>query len=163
MKTKQSRTVPIHEHLIAQGFLGYVKSKGQGPLFYSPTQLSEAKPAGGAPADITRPKRPRATGVRNRLGEWIRSLGIVDKEVGPNHGWRHAFKQIADRHGISDRVSDAITGHTPTTEGGKYGRPTLGDMAEALRKFPRYKIDDQPKHQPHRPQTAPRVSEAPEA
>jgi integrase len=158
MKTRQARSVPLHEHLIAQGFLDYVRHKGRGPLFYN------SPPNDGTNgSDITRPKPPPGLAVRGHLGEWIRSIGITDPEVGPNHGWRHAFKQIAARVGISDRVSDAITGHTPTTEGGKYGRPTLGDMAEALKKFPRYKIDDQPKHQPHRPQTAPRVSEAPEA
>jgi integrase len=71
----------------------------------------------------------------------VRSIGVADKEASPTHGWRHTFKQIADRHGISDRVSDAITGHAPPTEGRAYGAPTLEDMANALRQFPRYKID----------------------
>jgi integrase len=70
------------------------------------------------------------------------SVGITDKEVGPTHGWRHTFKQRVDRHGISERVSDAITGHVPLTTGRKYGAPTLADMAEALKRFPRYEIGD---------------------
>jgi hypothetical protein len=36
-------------------------------------------------------------------------------------------------------VSDAITGHAPATIGRAYGAPTVEDMAEALKKFPRYK------------------------
>jgi integrase len=37
IKTGKARTVPLHEHLIAQGFLDYVRSKGsKGPLFYRP-------------------------------------------------------------------------------------------------------------------------------
>jgi integrase len=155
-KTKQAHVVPIHEHLIAQGFLAYVKVKGKGPLFYNPA------PTDAIAADLAHPKRPRADMVRGSLGAWVRTIGITDKEVGPTHGWRHSFKQIADRNGISDRVSDAITGHVPPTEGRKYGAPTLEDMAEALKRFPRYKIDDQTK-QPQRPQAAPRVSEGTES
>lgn len=51
------------------------------------------------------------------------------------------FKQIADRHGITERVSDAITGHAPATAGRGYGAPTLEDMANALKTFPRYAIE----------------------
>ena len=134
VKTRKARTVPLHEHLIAQGFLDFVDSKGKGPLFYYPEQEAPAR-------DVTNPKPSRAVQARNRLGEWVRSIGVADKEASPTHGWRHTFKQIADRHGISDRVSDAITGHAPPTEGRAYGAPTLEDMANALRNFPRYKID----------------------
>jgi integrase len=136
VKTKEARTVPIHEHLIEQGFLDYVKVKGKGPLFYSPAPTAE-----GADIDVTNPKRSPAVHARNGLATWIRSIGITDKEVSPTHGWRHTFKQIGARHNISDRVSDAITGHAPPTEGRAYGAPTLEDMANALKLFPRYKVD----------------------
>jgi hypothetical protein len=33
-KTGKPRTVPLHEHLIEQGLLEFVKAKAQGPLFY---------------------------------------------------------------------------------------------------------------------------------
>jgi hypothetical protein len=36
-KTGAPRTVPIHEHVIEQGFLEYIKTRGRGPLFYDPT------------------------------------------------------------------------------------------------------------------------------
>jgi integrase len=134
VKTRQARTVPLHEHLIAQGFLDFVNSKGKGPLFYYAEQAASAR-------DLTNPKPSRAVQARNHLGEWVRSIGVTDKEASPTHGWRHTFKQIADRHGISDRVSDAITGHAPPTQGRAYGAPTLEDLANALCHFPRYKID----------------------
>jgi integrase len=134
VKTRQARTVPLHEHLVAQGFLEYVKSKGKGPLFYNLAAEEAAR-------EVTNPKRSRAAQARNRLGEWVRSIGLDDTEVSPTHGWRHTFKQIADRHGISDRVSDTITGHAPPTEGRGYGAPTLEDMANAMRRFPRYEVD----------------------
>jgi integrase len=159
VKTGQARMVPIHEHLIAERFLDYVKVKGKGPLFYNPPTAADA-----TDIDVTNPpKRSRAVDARSRLGAWIRSIGITDKEVSPTHGWRHTFKQIADRNGISDRVSDVITGHTPPTEGRKYGAPTLEDMAEALKKFPRYKIEDNQPKQPQRLQPTPRVSEGTES
>jgi hypothetical protein len=107
----------------------------------SPEGASSKPPLNNRPRDITNPKPSRAVQARNRLGEWVRSIAVADKEASSTHGWRHTFKQIADRHAISDRVSDAITGHAPPTEGRAYGAPTLEDMANALRHFPRYKID----------------------
>lgn len=134
VKTKSFRVVPLHEHLFAQDFLAFVKSRGKGPLFYN------HEPDGnGKKVDAGNPRRPRAVKTRERLAEWVRELGVTDKGIRPNHAWRHTFKQIAERSGISERISDAITGHAPTTAGRGYGRPTVEDMAEALKKFPRYR------------------------
>jgi integrase len=132
IKTGLARMVPLHEHLVAQGLVQFVKSRGEGPLFYNP----EGAPKGDA--DPTNPRRPRAVKTRERLAGWVRKLGITDRSVRPNHAWRHTFKQMAERHGISERISDEITGHAPLTVGRGYGRPTLADMAAALKKFPRY-------------------------
>jgi integrase len=140
LKTKQARVVPIHEHLIAQGLLEYVKTRGNLPLFYDAQGKQGPQGQQGPDIDITNPRHSRAVHVRSSLARWIRSIGITDPEVSPTHGWRHTFKQIANRHDISDRESDAITGHAPPTEGRKYGAATLEDMAEALKLFPRYKI-----------------------
>jgi integrase len=84
--------------------------------------------------------KPRYVQARQRLASWVRSLGISDDELSPNHGWRHTFKQIADRSGISERMSDYITGHAHKSAGAGYGAPILSDMAEALKKFPRYEV-----------------------
>lgn len=133
IKTGAARVVPIHDHLIEQGFLDFVKQSGRGPMFYNPENRRKAEAQ-----DLTNPGQPQAVKSRNKLAAWVRSLGIDDSELSPTHAWRHTFKQIADRHGMSERVSDAITGHSPQTEGRKYGQPTLEDMAEALKRFPRY-------------------------
>ena len=132
-KTGKPRTVPIHEHVIEQGFMEFVRSQGKGPLFYNPEEKTGA-------SDPLNPKRPRSVTVRQRLADWVRKLGITDKELSPLHAWRHSFKQIADRAGITERMSDYITGHKHRTEGAKYGAPVLEDMAAALKKFPRYDI-----------------------
>jgi integrase len=135
-KTKQARTVPLHEHVIAQGFLEFVKRNGTGPLFYG--QQKVPLPA----ADATNPPKARSVKVRERIAEWVRDLGVTDREVQPNHAWRHTFKQVCDREHISERVSDAITGHAPASVGRAYGAPTLKDKADALRHFPRYDIGE---------------------
>jgi integrase len=139
-KTRVARTVPIHEHLIAQGFLEYVKAKGMGPLFYNPPR-SNGSAIATADTDITRPKRSPSLSARDQLGKWVRSAtGVADNEVGPTHGWRHTFTQIAERNGIPERVLNAITGWASQTTGGRYGKPTLQGMAEALNRFPRYEV-----------------------
>jgi integrase len=116
IKTSKARTVPIHRHPIEQGFLAFLRSRGKGPLFYDPAEQQGS-------SDPMNPKRPRSVSVRQRLGDWVRQLGVIDKELKPNHAWRHTFKQIADRSGISERMSDYITGHAHRTIGAKYVRP----------------------------------------
>jgi integrase len=118
IKNRTARTVPLHEHLIEQGFLRFIKSKGNGALFYD---------AKTTPANLG-----------HTLGQWVRRIGVTDLGVSPNHSWRHLWKQIAERSGISERVSDTITGHAPASVGRAYGKPNLSDMAAALAKFPRY-------------------------
>jgi integrase len=135
VKTSQGRTVPLHEHLIAQGFLTFAASLGKGPLFY---RTAEGTPRVGI---ATNPPKPRYVKTREHLANWIRNdLGITDEEIRPNHAWRHTFKQVASRHGITDGMSDYITGHAPASVARGYGAPTLKDMATALKKFPRYKV-----------------------
>jgi integrase len=86
-------------------------------------------------------RKSRAAQVRQRLAAWVGSLGVKGKELSPNHAWRHTFKQIADRHGISERTSDSITGHAHKSAGATYGEATLGDMAKAMKNFPKYTLD----------------------
>lgn len=135
IKTSKIRVVPLHEHIIDQGFIEMVKRVGKGPLFYndsSPQRVS---------ADPFKPSRHRADTARAHLGTWVRGLGVDDPELSPNHAWRHTFKRIADEIGMPEKMNDAITGHTQSTEGRKYGAPTIAAMAEALKRFPRFSLD----------------------
>jgi integrase len=132
-KNGKARSVPLHEHLIEQGFLAFVKASGKGPLFYNePTQLA-------ASDDPTNPRKPRYVKAREHVAAWVRDLGVNDPELSPNHAWRHTFKAIGDRSGISEKMLDAIVGHAPASVGRGYGEPTLADKAKELCKFPRYK------------------------
>jgi hypothetical protein len=49
---------------------------------------------------------------------------------------------MAARVGIDERYSDAITGHSPATTGRAYTKPLPEDLADALKKFPRYRLDE---------------------
>jgi integrase len=133
-KTGTARIVPVHEHLIEQGFLDFVKASGKGPLFYN-------EPRQAVPVDDpTNPRKRRYVKVREHLAAWARSLGVSDPELLPNHAWRHTFKAIGFRCGITEKLLDAIVGHAPASVGRGYGEPTLADKAQALHQFPRYKL-----------------------
>jgi integrase len=134
IKTSEARTVPLHEHLIAQGFIEFVRAQGDGPLFYN------VRGVGDGEVDPLNPERSPSIKTRGRLGAWVRDLGVKDPEVGSTHGWRNTFQRIADRAGIPEKMSDKITGHKPASIGRKYGPATVEDMAEALKKFPRYVV-----------------------
>jgi integrase len=76
--------------------------------------------------------RTRSGPGRYRFGNGLAvggKLGVADSGLKPNHAWRHTFKQIADRAGISERMSDYITGHAHRTIGARYGAPTVERMA----------------------------------
>ncbi len=110
VKGDAARVVPLHEHLVAQGFLTFVLQHKDGPLFYEPdTETANLDP-------IER-RKPRYSQVRQRLATWVRELGVDDPNISPNHAWRHTFKKIADRAGITERMSDYITGHAPRSVG----------------------------------------------
>jgi len=129
-KTHAARLVPIHEHLIEQGFIEFVRRSGSGPLFYNPRTDAVKQ------SDPLKPRRSRADTARAHLSSWVRGIGVTDPELKPTHAWRETFKQIADRVGIIEKIHDEITGHAQKTIGRGYGRPTVEDMAEALKKIP---------------------------
>jgi integrase len=136
-KTGTARVVPLHEHLIEQGFLAFVKSSGNGPLFYNePTE-----PA--APNDPTNPRKPRYVKAREHVAAWVRNIGVNDPELSPNHAWRHTFKAEGFRCGISEKVLDAIVGHAPASVGRGYGSRHLWTRLKSFANFPHISIVEQ--------------------
>ena len=72
------RTIPIHPALVQEGFLRYVAGlRAASPLF----------------PDVKPDKTFGLRGVTasKRVGRWVRSLGIGDARISPNHSWRHYF------------------------------------------------------------------------
>ncbi len=117
------RKVPLHSALVQEGFLAYVDGlKPDGPLF------PDLKPG---------PFGGRSAAYSKRSGRLIRSLGIRDRRKVPNHSWRHPFKDRCRDAGVPADVHDALTGHAPTNEGGRYGSGhSLGTLAAAIQRIP---------------------------
>ena len=125
VKTNEARRVVIHPHVIEQGFAAFVAAAEAGHLF-----LTQA-----ASGDVRGPLR----GLKNRLTEIAREI-VPDRNVAPNHGWRHRFKTIGMEVGIDHRILDVIQGHAPKTQGESYGDVTLKTIAAAIGKLPRYVV-----------------------
>lgn len=125
-KTGQWRDVPLHRQIIALGFLDYLKSAPDGPLFHNATD----------PAKFTY----HAKKMANRLGEWLQDSRLVPEGIQPSHGWRHRLKTIGREVGIQDRVLDAIQGHAPRTAGDNYGDITIKTKADAIERLPDYEL-----------------------
>ena len=123
-KTNRARVVPLHEHLIEQGFLAFVEVSN-GPLFYE--ERDEPNPDA----------RPRYKLVGNRLAEWVRDLGLVDVPQ-PNHSWRHTFKTISRKGGMPEAAADYLQGHAPANDSRGYGSHDLATLAAEIAKMPRF-------------------------
>jgi hypothetical protein len=90
-----------------------------------------------APIDPTNPPKAPYVKAREHVAAWVREVGVTDPELSPNHAWRHTFKAVGFRCGMSEKVLDAIGGHAPASAGRGYGEPTLVDKAQERLKFPR--------------------------
>lgn len=130
VKGNTARTVPIHEHLIEQGFLDVVEATGDGPMFYNPE-----RGRGGSEGN------PHHKKMGERLAAWVRKLGVDDPEVQPNHAWRNGFKTRA-RGKLDHEAREVLLGHAMKTEGEKYGVWPMPALAEELAKFPRFTTDE---------------------
>jgi len=130
VKTLRERVVPIHPHLVEQGFLAFARmKKGKTPLFYSVARQRNPDR-----------KNPTYTSVGNKLAEWVRDLGIKDQRVAPNHGWRHRFKTAGRKAKMDWLILDAIQGHAPRTEGEEYGEVPPDVMLPEILKHPKYDV-----------------------
>ena len=117
VKNKEPRLVPLHSHLLDQGFLEFVERRSKGPLFYDPTKRRSDNA-------INR----QANRLGSKLATWVRSLGIDG--VMPNHAWRHYFSSQAIRYRFDPAVTRALTGHSASDVHGDYEH--IGDFVDVL-------------------------------
>lgn len=128
VKAGNYRDVPLHPQLTELGFVDFLESAPDGPLFF---QTKAGKKPTGA-----------ATTLAGRISEWLQSLGVIPEGVAPNHGWRHRFKTVGREQGISDRTLDAIQGHASKTAGDSYGDVTLKAKLSTMQKMPGYQLKE---------------------
>jgi integrase len=129
VKTGMARKVPIHPHLIEEGFLSYVQTRVGLPLFYDPKRARKKSA-----------ENPYFKKIGERLGEWVHSIGIA-KEVQPSHAWRHLFKSVGRFAQIPEDMLDALQGHQPRGEGAKYGSHWPAISYRWIKQIPRFELD----------------------
>jgi integrase len=131
VKDQEARWVALHPHIIEQGFLDYVASRSERPLFYDPSRARDGTPA-----------NPQYKKVGERLAAWVRhTVGIKDTGVDPNHGWRHLFRSSLLAAEVQEQVIDRIDGHKGKTVGQSYGTAWPEVMLAAVSKIPAYRLD----------------------
>ncbi|MCY1644596.1 tyrosine-type recombinase/integrase [Methylorubrum sp. SL192] len=128
-KTGEPRTVPLHAHLLEQGFVEFVNARSPGPLFYDRVRFR--------PNSETSPAEQQA----KKISQWLRLTVKLDPGVDPNHGWRHTWKTRALAAGIEERLRDAITGHRVASVGRRYETPSLPMLSRAIAQFPHYEVN----------------------
>lgn len=129
VKDGNARFVAVHQHLIDQGFIEFVRSVGAGPLFYN-----QRRGRGGADAN------PIYKKAGERVAAWVRSIGITDPALQPNHGWRHRFKTLARKYDMDPGARDYLQGQVPHNESEKYGDFEPSVLQREIAKLPRYEV-----------------------
>jgi integrase len=122
------RTVPLHQALIDEGFLNFVESVCAGPLF-SGLRPDKFGRGGG-------------TGTK-QLGRWVRSLGITDPRLQPNHSWRHRMRTLGRRHGLAPDIVDAFVGHARRSVADRYGEFEVSALSREISKIPVLSLGEQ--------------------
>jgi len=126
LKTLSSeRVVPVHSALIAEGFIGFAHGVSAGPIFeaLSPDKFGS-----------------RGGNGTKMVGRWVRSLGISDARVSPNHSWRHRMKTLARSHEVRPDIGDALVGHGKRSVGDAYGEFQITALKRELEKIPMLEV-----------------------
>lgn len=130
VKTGIYRVVPIHPHLISMGFLDFVQSQPDGPLFYE--TKTDRKEGTNTPAQW----------AGNALARWIKGeLGDAMPKVQPNHAWRHRFKTVGRDAGLDLHYLNVIQGHSDGKAATDYGKTTIKALYREICKVPEVVID----------------------
>lgn len=127
VKDGEYRDVPLHPHLVDQGFPEFVSRSSKGYLFLKVI------------GDTPNAKRGAWRTTKNRVRDFVREV-VTDPQVQPNHAWRHRFMTVGRNLGIARDIRFSITGHETETDGDDYGLASVEAKAAAVALFPRYQI-----------------------
>lgn len=141
-KSRRAWTTGLHSHLLELGFVDFVKSVGDGPLFYSPYPADKS---------LQGIKNPRWEQSYKRVGEWIRDeLGISAPLGRSNHAFRHAMTTASRGGGEDDawerldkEARDYMLGSRPHNDAREgYGDWPPPVLDREINKLPRFKVVD---------------------
>ena len=120
IKTESShRRVPLHQQLLAEGFLTYVRGLPKdGPLF--PTLKADKFGSKGGTAT-------------KKIGPFVRTLAakmpsLADRRLSPNHSWRHRLIEECRRIPIREDIEHALIGHAQEGTAPDYGEYAINTM-----------------------------------
>lgn len=130
VKSNKSRIVPLHPQIFGQGFVEELAGKS-GPLFYDPKRRLK-----------TSTENTQAMKTGEHIAKWVRNVGVTDRRVQPNHGWRHRFKTVARRVKMDPEIRDVIQGHRHRTEGEAYGDTEIEVLYEAIYLLQCYQVEN---------------------
>jgi len=133
-KSNRAWSTGVHKHLIEMGLLDFIRSMGDGPLFYEPGDkggpLSEAQ------------RRSRVAEAANRVTNWVKDeLGMTVYR--PNHAWRHLFTTRSRQCGMDKETRDYMLGSRSKTDAREgYGKWTPDVTDREMNKQDRFAVVD---------------------
>ncbi|MGB3812104.1 MAG: DUF6538 domain-containing protein [Shinella sp.] len=133
-KSGKAWAVGIHKHLIEIGLLDFIRSQGDGPLFY------HAYEAGTDLTALDRRHRAKDAGVR--VSRWITDeLGIAAPHGRANHAWRHLFTTRSRGCGMDKETRDYMMGSRSGTDAREgYGDWPPSVIDAAINSMPRFLV-----------------------
>jgi integrase len=129
LKTKVStRTVPLHSAVLAEGFLEYVKSVGDGPLF----------------PQLSRDTYGRRNGMVSKpISKWLRNVGSITDPNKPFHSHRHTavsyLRNTLTPEGhpaVKEDIERYLTGHAGKDVHARYGDQWIKTLKAAIEVMP---------------------------
>lgn len=117
------RRIPLHATVLDCGFLDYWKSQPKNALLFPRLKVNPRGRHGGYFSNFF-------------SGYLRRKVGITDPRK-VFHSFRHTFKDACRRAGIDEAVHDALTGHTTSSVGRRYGNEQypLAPLFEAMQRY----------------------------
>lgn len=139
-KSGRAWAVGVHKHLIELGLLDFIKSQGDGPLFY------HAYEDGTDLTALDGKHRAKDAGVR--VSRWITEELEIAAPLGrPNHAWRHLFTTRTRGTGMDKEARDFMLGSRSQTDAREgYGDWPPITLDAEINKVPKFNVKDIRQH-----------------
>lgn len=122
-----ARQVPLHPHLIEQGFVDFVRTSGNGVLFCGSAGVD------GQPSDA------EIARVIAYVAKWVRRIGVERSDVSPNNAWRKRFRMAARNARMNPEGVAYMMGH-PVKENKFWSHFPPDFLLEEISRFPRIEV-----------------------